>query len=576
MSKENIDSTTSPYFTIVTNPNDSIEIQYNGIANPLCGPPCWTDYQGQLITYAHQNGVKVLIDVHAVHPAGLNFVAADSVRTDVFVDAVVSYCERKGYDGVEIDWEGWQAPIAPRDDVSRLTRRFRARLDRMNPSGILVYAPGIFDTDTYDTAFDAMIDQYNLQMYGYGQVWNPTVQSNSVWWNAPLRRGADCPGSEAKAYDTQGPLQWIAGGHDRLKMGIGIPSFGYVYKGQDQLCVAIDQRAGYSKYQEVTSLVYNGGTKGWDDVVKESYITGIALYDQGIPGSYEKFGVSAGMKFFATYEDSQSIMEKVNWARGQGFGGFMMYDLTMDLDGSRPFGERNPLHNAVVTALGHEPLPPPVPVLSSPSDSAIGVGTDPILSWNASIVATSYRLQVSTDSTFSSSLIDKNGIGAASYNLTSLSYNTTYYWRLNATNAVGASHWSTVWSFTTVAAPAPSIIVSDDFSSFTLNTDRWTFINPLGDATLTMTGTNTQDARVSIFVPAGAPHDVWSGGNYAPRIMQPANNTDFEVEARFESPLTAGHQFQGILVQADSMNYIRFDFVTDGSTTNIFAATFLD
>src|SRR5512145_2631195 len=66
--------------------------------------------------------------------------------------------------------------------------------------------------------------------------------------------------------------------------------------------------------------------------------------------------------------------------------------------------------------------------------------------------------------------------------------------------------------------------VSDDFSASTLNSTLWAFINPQGDAKLTMTG-----AQAWIWVPAGASHDVWTSGNQAPRIKQQARDTDFTI-----------------------------------------------
>lgn len=102
---------------------------------------------------------------------------------------------------------------------------------------------------------------------------------------------------------------------------------------------------------------------------------------------------------------------------------------------------------------GSSPSPPSPPVLSSPSNGATSVSINPTLSWNASSGATSYGIQVATDSGFASKVVDQTGIIATSYGVTTnLSNNTLYYWRVNATNANGTSSWSTPWSFTTQAA----------------------------------------------------------------------------------------------------------------------------
>jgi hypothetical protein len=113
-------------------------------------------------------------------------------------------------------------------------------------------------------------------------------------------------------------------------------------------------------------------------------------------------------------------------------------------------------------------------------------------------------------------------------------------------------------------------IVSDDFSSCVLDTELWTFINPLEDSSYVMTG-----EQIAITVPAGTNHDVWPPlGNQAPRIMQAANDTNFELEVKFDSPVTERYQVQGIIVEQDAQNFLRLDFHYNGASTRIFAARF--
>ncbi len=118
-------------------------------------------------------------------------------------------------------------------------------------------------------------------------------------------------------------------------------------------------------------------------------------------------------------------------------------------------------------------------------------------------------------------------------------------------------------------------IVSDDFRSATLNTALWTVVNPAPVSTFALTGSGTVNARLAVSIPAGSSHDAWDTGNFTPRIMQPTTNTNFEVEAKFESSLALRYQFQGIVVQQDAANYVRFDFVRDASSTRFFSASFV-
>jgi hypothetical protein len=101
------------------------------------------------------------------------------------------------------------------------------------------------------------------------------------------------------------------------------------------------------------------------------------------------------------------------------------------------------------------PPPPSPPSLSSPANGATGVSTSPTLTWNASAGATSYRLQVSTDAGFVTTVVDQSNITTTSYGVSGLATSTTYYWHVNATNSGGTSAYSTNRSFTTTAPPPP-------------------------------------------------------------------------------------------------------------------------
>ncbi len=94
---------------------------------------------------------------------------------------------------------------------------------------------------------------------------------------------------------------------------------------------------------------------------------------------------------------------------------------------------------------------PSVPTLSSPTNGATNQSLTPTLTWLAATAATSYNLQVSTASNFSSPLINATGITTTSRAISGLANSTTYYWRVSSTNTTSTSAWSAVRSFTTAA-----------------------------------------------------------------------------------------------------------------------------
>ncbi len=114
-----------------------------------------------------------------------------------------------------------------------------------------------------------------------------------------------------------------------------------------------------------------------------------------------------------------------------------------------------------------------------------------------------------------------------------------------------------------------SAMQSDDFSGSSLNTGLWTFINPHDDATVSLEG-----GAARIVVPADMAHDVWESGNNAPRLMQTAADQDVTIEVKFNSLPSGVYAMQGILVEADATNFVRFDVFSDGSGHRLFAASF--
>ncbi len=100
-------------------------------------------------------------------------------------------------------------------------------------------------------------------------------------------------------------------------------------------------------------------------------------------------------------------------------------------------------------------VPPAAPTLSSPTNGATGLATALTVSWATSTGATTYAAQVSTISTFASTISNQTGLVATSAAIGGLANGATYYWRADAANTAGTSAWSSVWRFTTIAAVVP-------------------------------------------------------------------------------------------------------------------------
>lgn len=91
---------------------------------------------------------------------------------------------------------------------------------------------------------------------------------------------------------------------------------------------------------------------------------------------------------------------------------------------------------------------PVAPTLASPSNGATGVAVAATLNWSSSTGATSYHVQLSTSPSFSTLALNDSTVVGTSRQV-SLSYSTTYYWRVRTRNEGGWSGFSTSRYFTT-------------------------------------------------------------------------------------------------------------------------------
>lgn len=103
---------------------------------------------------------------------------------------------------------------------------------------------------------------------------------------------------------------------------------------------------------------------------------------------------------------------------------------------------------------------PSVPLLSSPVDGAINQAIPVSLAWNSSTQAVRYHVQLATDALFSALVLLDTAVTSTSRSTGALAPNTTYYWRVRATNYAGTSGWSGVRSFSTIALPGTPGLLS--------------------------------------------------------------------------------------------------------------------
>ena len=194
-----------------------------------------------------------------------------------------------------------------------------------------------------------------------------------------------------------------------------------------------------------------------------------------------------------------------------------------------------------------------------------------LITWTTNKPATSSVAYGKTDSYELGDVQNGQYVTYHSMQLSNLDMLTEYHFQVTSVDGLGNSLSSADATFTTTV---PGSFISDDFNAFNLNRDLWTVIDPLGDATFLMVGTNTPNAQLEITIPGGTAHTISTDGINAPRIMQPAMDTDFGLEVKFESAITLRYQQQGVVIVQDDDTFLRLDFYSTNTDKYLFIGIF--
>jgi hypothetical protein len=351
-------SSTAPYFTYML--SDSLtstalgsrnELFYALNSNPGNGDTTAFAHRWQkrLIATAHANNVKVLLTIQAVDDANLNYVAADSGRTEVMTSAVCWFAKRFGYDGLELDWEGWITPFPDATVMNRYVRMLRRKMNIVwgtNPRPSLMLSCGSTQSSVYWTSQDTCVDAYVMQMYDFDQNYGgSSVGGNVVWHISPLYKGAAPSGSEVRGWNTTGAGTWKVAGHNVATLSALIPSYGTLYRGSSTIHTTYSSSSTSYSQASCLEMTKYGGT------YRRDLERGMVPYINGTATSAVN-GLSVGQQFWMTFEDSISVYYKMRWLDSVGCSTVGFYDITGAMNqNATSKADRFPVLNWVRAAL---------------------------------------------------------------------------------------------------------------------------------------------------------------------------------------------------------------------------------
>jgi chitinase len=321
MAASNIDFTVITHvihFSVLPNTDGTLNTNINGIT-----PAYTTD----VVTRAHAANRKALI---CVGGAGTSFQSAVSnANLSTFITHLTNFMAVGGYDGIDVDWE----PLNDTDKTlfTNFVTHLRTALDGFSIHKLMTVAVPTSTTPSLLASVQAKFDQINLMTYDLSGPWPGWV----TWFNSPIYdKGLTFPSVPSESLPSiEGSVSnFLASGIATNKLGIGVPFYGYIWKGGSGTSTggATQPYQGWTTAPSVTDSTYN-------QIVSSNFTVSQYHYDANAQAAYFSItNAQAANDMFVSYEDQRACQAKVSYARNRGLGGMIIWELSQDHQANKP------------------------------------------------------------------------------------------------------------------------------------------------------------------------------------------------------------------------------------------------
>jgi len=283
------------HFSLYPLPDGSLDMYINA----------WSPTQAKnFVSRAKAAGCKPIITIGGSGTQSQFQGAMSSGNVNKFVNNIVNAMNEYGYDGVDIDIEPFSSSDGPA--IQNFITKLRSA---MGSGKLLTTAVGQWDYSVL-AGVASKFDRINLMTYDMAGPWPGWV----VWHASALSNGGRVfPSATSRAlpacdYEIKTAA---ATGIPKGKLGIGVPFYATVWTGGSNVLTPFDTWAGGtpSMAQADLSSLDLSDSK-WDSVAQVPYVS-----RQGK---------------FITYENERSARAKVAWAKSQGVGAIITFELSQN------------------------------------------------------------------------------------------------------------------------------------------------------------------------------------------------------------------------------------------------------
>lgn len=281
-------------------------------------PVVGTSMLTNLVSSAHQNGVKVLVSVGGWTWSN-NFptIAASATTRNKFASECARYITTYNLDGIDIDWEypGYADHAGTSADKANFTLLMQAIRTAIG-SKMLTACFGIAPDRMANIQWSSvvpLIDMFNLMTYDCFGSWDQVTNHNS-----PLYAPAQGASSLNVDYAFKAVVNTY--GVPSTKVNIGGAFYGHAFAGATSLFGTFSGPDGDGSPTYAAIMANKSGyTEYWDDKAKVPYM------------------INTSAQKFISYDNEQSMKLKGQYARDNNACGVIVWEISGDrIGGSNP------------------------------------------------------------------------------------------------------------------------------------------------------------------------------------------------------------------------------------------------